>query len=75
MMDTLLTEIEGAGHTVIVPRSYDRHALALHLIALKKAGHAILADETTECGELTGELRVFHMLNCVACRRLHARKI
>ena len=71
-MDNLLTHIETAGSQGILSRSAtreERKALALHLTALRAAGHAIVADEVMEHGEASGDLRVFHYLSCVKCKR------
>ena len=69
MTDTLLTQIESPG-TVIVPHNYaNRRALAIHIEALKAAGHAIVVDETFEAGreEPLGDLRVYHYRTCKQC--------
>jgi hypothetical protein len=70
--DTLLTRLERAGGRGVLDSTAtreERNALALYLIALRKQGHAIVADEVMECGELSGAIRVTHFLSCERCKK------
>lgn len=65
----ILTQLETAGSSATIPRDYDHAALATFLIALRGAGHAIVADEVYEHGERAGTMRVFHYRSCAVCQR------
>jgi hypothetical protein len=73
-MTNLLTHLEQPGAIAILPHHAtfaERHSLALHLAALRTAGHAITADELMEYGESTGSLRIVHYKSCnhPSCRK------
>ena len=73
MLDTFfLTKLENPGGQGVLHASAtreERNALALYLIALKAAGHAISADEVMASGEFRGDIRVIHFLSCEQCRK------
>ena len=73
-MADLLTSLERAGSSATIPRDYDHAALATFLIALRGAGHAIVADEVYEHGERVGVMRVVHYLSCGKCKELSNAK-
>lgn len=69
----LLTIVERAGGSGLLSSSAtlkEREALALHLGALRAAGHAVVADEVFERPGNSGSLgiRVLHYLNCRVCK-------
>lgn len=71
-MSGLLTRIERSGGSGVLYANAtlsERNALALHLGALRAAGHAVIADEVMESGEATGDIRIWHYLTCRACKR------
>lgn len=71
-MNDLLTRLERAGGQAVLSRDAtlaEREALALHLTALRKFGHAIACDEVMESGESSGEVRIIHYLTCSACAK------
>jgi hypothetical protein len=75
MDSTLMRRLEHAGGSGILPASatlQERLALSLHLVALKKAGHAVVADEVYESGGMDdhGELRIIHYRTCTACKKV-----
>lgn len=65
-MLNVLTKLETIGHTVI-PREFNRRQLAMHLRALRAAGHAIVADEVISHGDKLGEISVMHYRTCRVC--------
>jgi hypothetical protein len=71
-MKDLLTRIETAGGAAILHAHapYEqRHALALHLAALRTAGHAVVADEVWNHNEMDGAVRITHYRSCERCKR------
>lgn len=65
-----LTRLERAGSQGVLSKDAtlaEREALAIHLTALRKFGHAIACDEVMESGEMSGEIRVIHYRTCRAC--------
>ena len=64
-IDDRLTRCETAGNivTFVAPSPAERDALALHLGALRKQGHAVVCDEVQHQDAPT-ELRVHHYLTC-----------
>lgn len=72
MQSNLLTRVEKAGGSGVLAKTAtlaERSALALHLAALKAQQHAIVADEVMESGEASGDIRVWHYLSCVRCKK------
>jgi hypothetical protein len=71
MNNDLLTLVEKPGSYVLDASATlaERSAFALHLMALKSQGHAVMADEVVDDGKQTGAIRVFHYLSCVKCRK------
>lgn len=67
-----LTRLEHAGGQGALSKDAtlaEREALAIHLTALRKFGHAIACDEVMESGEMSGEVRIIHYLTCRACAK------
>lgn len=70
MNANFLSSLEHAGAYAVLPRTAiysEKKALEIHLAALKTAGHAVQADEVIEHGDLSGDIRIFHLLNCKKC--------
>jgi hypothetical protein len=66
----VLTRIEQRGTYVkIAPDTVDSRALANHLLALRVAGHAIVAEETFDSSHKSLGVTVTHYLNCNKCPR------
>jgi hypothetical protein len=64
----VLTRIERKGSYVqIAPGAVDPVMLGRHLIALRVAGHAVVADEVMDHGKSLG-IRITHYLNCPRCK-------
>jgi len=68
MIDDRLTKCERKGNIVTFnnPTTAERDAIALHFGALRKQGHAVIADEVQHADSAT-ELRIHHYLSCKVC--------
>lgn len=68
-MNDLFTRIAKRGaHVFVGPGATDSRALAQHLIALRVAGHAIVADEIIDSDRKSLGVRITHYLTCTKCQ-------
>lgn len=68
-MVDILTLIEQCGaHVNIAPGAVDGQALANHLLAMRVAGHAVVADEVFTSANVSLGVRVTHYLSCRKCK-------
>ncbi len=71
-MVDLLKQISVAGGTGMLAfdaSREERATLADALIELRKAGHAVSADEVSSAGDRYGDIRIIHYRTCVLCKK------